>query len=317
LMLSKIFKAASSTAAGVTLRIAHRAAKRLGQHDDDDAQKPCLSYYGHDFSLRNAHSSRDPSTSFLWATVRAPHSRANSAYFFFQYNSGTSHLDFLSKTLGDQLRQMRKREQSKANRLQDGRGELKGGKAGLDNSIVSNDRRKLAFEYIQEQVLQWYDFIAVVERWEESMVVMKLLLNEDLEYADLVVLKAKGSGSWSHPKLDRSECLYVPKSTTSPDIEEYLQTTYRQNNPDYLLYAAVNRSLDLTIDLLGRQLVEDGVRQFLKLQALAQEKCLATAIFPCHANGTFQPGFEEDCYGEDWGCGHRCVDKVLDEYHKS
>ena len=62
LMLSKIFKAASSTSAGVTLRIAHRMAKRLGH----DAQKtPCLSYYEHYFSLLNNHSSRDPSTHFF------------------------------------------------------------------------------------------------------------------------------------------------------------------------------------------------------------------------------------------------------------
>jgi hypothetical protein len=93
-----------------------------------------------------------------------------------------------------------------------------------------------------------------------------------------------------------------------------LQTTYRKNNPDYLLYAAVNRSLDLTIDLLGRGRVEKGVRQLHNMQALAQEKCLSKAIFPCSANGTWQPGYKEDCYEKDFGCGYRCLDAVLDEY---
>jgi hypothetical protein len=154
----------------------------------------------------------------------------------------------------------------------------------------------------------------VTERWEESMVVMKLLLNEDLEYADFVVLKSKESGTNSRKNQAMKTCHYIPIATTPPEVAEYVQTTYRQNNPDYLLYAAVNRSLDLTIDLLGRRLVENGVRQLQKMQALAQKECLSTAIFPCSANGTWQPGYEEDCYKKDFGCGYRCVDAVLDEY---
>jgi hypothetical protein len=304
LMLSKVHKAASSTAAGVTLRISHRVATRRGH-----ANAPCLSYYDHEFSLRNDHSSRDPSTSFLWATVREPYLRARSAFFFFQTEKNISQLDFLKQTVGNQLRQVRKRETSTANKLRSWGGSFKGRSAGLKNSMVSNDPHKLGFEYIKEHVLQWYDFIAVTERWEESMVVMKLLLNEDLEYADFVVLKSKASGSFAG-----KTCHYVPIATTPPEVAEYLQTTYRKNNPDYLLYAAVNRSLDLTIDLLGRGRVEKGVRQLQNMQALAQEECLSKAIFPCSANGTRQPGYEKDCYEKDFGCGYRCVDAVLDEY---
>jgi hypothetical protein len=65
----------------------------------------------------------------------------------------------------------------------------------------------------------------------------------------------------------------------------------------------MNRSLDLTIELLGRERVESGVREFQHLQALAQERCLLKAVFPCTANGTLQDGWQKDCYHKDWGCG--------------
>jgi hypothetical protein len=77
-----------------------------------------------------------------------------------------------------------------------------------------------------------------------------------------------------------------------------------------ICYEAVNRSLDLTIDLVGRQqLVEDGVRQFRQIQALAQGECLSNAIFSCNANDAFQQEYEEDEYEKDWVCGYRCADK--------
>jgi hypothetical protein len=134
-----------------------------------------------------------------------------------------------------------------------------------------------------------------------------------LEYVDLIVLKSKESGGYIANR-EKRVCIYRPKATMPPAVEEYLETSFRQSNADYLLYAAVNRSLDLNIELLGQERVEDGVRQFRHLQTLAQERCLSQAVFPCTANDTFQDGWQEDCYDRDWGCGYRCVDQVLDEY---
>jgi hypothetical protein len=310
LMLTKIPKAASSTAAGVTCRMAHRIMAKT-QRISKKKHAACWHYEDHQFSLDNHHSKRDPSKSFLWATVREPHTRALSSFFFFtRQGSEQKQLKILKKHVGIQLRQMRKREAVKANRLHiSSAGVLLGGSAGLEDSIVLEDPKTLAFEHIQKRVLQWYDFIAVTERWEESMAVLKLLL--DLEYVDLIILKSKESGGYH---LEKGVCIYRPKATMPPAVEEYLETSFRQSNADYLLYAAVNRSLDLTIELLGRKRVEDGVRQFRHLQALAQERCLSQAVFPCTANGTFQDGWRENCYDRDWGCGYRCVDQVLDEY---
>jgi hypothetical protein len=306
LMLTKVHKAASSTAAGVTMRIADR--KRLNV-----SKNACLQYCEHWFSLRNHHSQRDRSKSFLWATVRQPHSRALSSFFFYQEQEGAEEqLSHLEKQVGNQLRQIRKRdggEETRKGKVQEG-GEFFGN-LGLDNSIVTKDPETLAFEHIQKRVLQWYDFVAVTERWEESMVVMKFLLN--LEYADMIVLKSKESGGYAGSWADRV-CRKIPKATASPAAQEYLQTKFRQSNADYLLYAAVNRSLDLTIELLGEERIEDGLREFRLLQALAQDNCLSKAVFPCSANGTFQHGLKKDCYKKDWGCGYLCVDRVLDEY---
>jgi hypothetical protein len=81
----------------------------------------------------------------------------------FYYNASLTTIDFLESTIGNQLRQMRQWEQSRANKLRVLGGSLNGGPAGFQNSIVTEDPHKLAFVHIQEQVLQFYDFVAVTE----------------------------------------------------------------------------------------------------------------------------------------------------------
>jgi hypothetical protein len=58
LMLAKVFKAASTTSTGITLKIANRVGTRQGRH-------PCQVSNGHDFTLRNLQSQRNVSHSFL------------------------------------------------------------------------------------------------------------------------------------------------------------------------------------------------------------------------------------------------------------
>ena len=80
---------------------------------------------------------------------------------------------------------------------------------------------------------------------------------------------------------------------------------------DYVLYEAVNKSLDLTIDSLGRELFEDALDAFIKLKCRAEEKCAADAVFPCSSTGEIQLAeSSESCYKRDWGCGYPCLDTL-------
>jgi hypothetical protein len=78
---------------------------------------------------------------------------------------------------------------------------------------------------------------------------------------------------------------------------------------DVLVYKAVNRSLDLTIDSLGREKVEKAVRDLQIANSLAQEQC-SHVRFPCSSDGKVQT--ETDCLIPDMGigCGYKCIDEV-------
>ena len=186
--------------------------------------------------------------------------------------------------------------------------------------------------WMDRYVMSQYDFIAVVERMPESLVVLKYLLG--MEWQDLVVLPAKQSGTWylgegersksqqlrhhdhhHHHRSSKLHCVPLIKPYTTPPVDEYIATHFVQDNWDYYLYAAANRSLDRTIDSLGRSRVEQGVQQLQQLQHLAETKCLSQAIFPCSPNGTVQlQASYTNCYAEDCGCGNACVDKVLSAF---
>ena len=96
--------------------------------------------------------------------------------------------------------------------------------------------------------------------------------------------------------------------------EGILFNQFTYENADYLLYAAANRSLDLTIDALGRDLVEYQVNNLRRLQAMAETHCINSTYFPCSSNGTLQSRMSDmDCYWRDMGCGHNCIDRILSQ----
>ena len=327
-MLGKVHKAASTTSASVTLRIAYRVAQRRLSNPNASQtlrispyiQPMCHAHFFHDFTTLSYHSRRNPAKSFLWSTVRLPDARSESAFYYYVrptlYGEDDMHLKFLAYSRGHQVRLLRRRSRS----LFEYGGNLWKDKASFDNktdssmgvpsnAMIQNNPDKLAFQHIQKEILAFYDFIAVTERWMESMAVLKLLLPE-LQYSDLIVLRVKESGGYV---AVHQGCKFLskPPSRPPPVIEAYLNGPFRETNPDYLLYAAVNRSLDLTIETLGRQRVDDGVRQIQYLQALAQEKCQNEIVGACTETGQLRPPSERNCYVKDFGCGHRCVDRVL------
>ena len=313
LMLAKVHKAGSTTAASVTVSIAYHVAQREQQKilgttpNETTMTRPmCHSHFYHDFAMSNHHSHRNVAKSFLWTTVRLPHARAESAFYYFQvlkeYDNDEEHLQFLSLSRGHQLRFMRKRNEKlvvqfgnlyqpdtsfpKPVNLSSRFREMMNASMGIpDNSIIETDPERLALEHVRREVLDTYNFVAVTERWAESMVVLKLLLPGVL-YSDLVVLRTKERGSFV-PFGKR--CKFIPVVTSIPDrIKSYLDGPFRDTNPDYLLYAAVNRSLDMTIESLGRERVEEGVRLIQYLQSLAQENCMNSTIPPCSGPGLAQ-----------------------------
>jgi hypothetical protein len=155
-----------------------------------------------------------------------------------------------------------------------------------------------------------YDFLAVTDRMEESLVVMKLLWG--LYDEDVLVLPAKIGGGYEDRGGKTTNCSLTIKPFRTPAVDKYIQEEFQKDNMGYVFYAAASYSLDKTIDMLGREKVEAEVERHRALQKLVNSQCASEAFFPCSANGTLQrKETRQSCYYQDSGCGHACVNRVV------
>ena len=92
----------------------------------------------------------------------------------------------------------------------------------------------------------------------------------------------------------------------SPAWQEYIR-------PEKLLHQAANRSLDRTIDALGRDQFEIQLQRFLAAKHRVQEVCAKVVRMPCTPEGERIPNNETDCLQGDMGCGFACLDQVAAE----
>jgi hypothetical protein len=285
LVYVKLPKAASSTGSGINIRIARSVGKRVLKKKGNKPK--CAHTYQHGDGFR-----RRESPSILWTILRDPSSRALSEFFHFKVSR-----EGVVPTSESMIRFLRTRQSYQLHYIYSER----------KKSIVVNTPAKVIRHYVMEE----YNFIALVERLDESLVVMKLLWG--LEDQDIIVLPAKQSGGYDDGRFEK-KCTKIQPASTPPHIDEYLRTNFTNLNSDYLMYAVANRSLDLTIEALGRGRVAAEVQKHRWLQRAAEEKCLSRTIFPCSASGTWQVHESKPhCYWADSGCGHKCVDAMFEQ----
>jgi hypothetical protein len=157
-----------------------------------------------------------------------------------------------------------------------------------------------------QSVLQGYDFLFVVERLAESLVVLSWLTN--LPVTQLLTLSAKQANSWYLAGGKR--CIQLKKPVVTPAITTYLESSEWQERQygDRLLWSVAMRSLDFTIEKIGRQFVQQQVALLEQWQEKIQVECSNQSFFPCSSSG--QPQLERSqlsCYARDFGCGHQCI----------
>ena len=299
LLYVKVPKAASSTAASVMNRISHNHGNCAFVADHVNGK-----YYGN----------RDKSASFLLGSIRDPASRAISRIFFYHVSQKNKEptdqnvLKWLNTTNGQY------------GAVSEGQGgfqlrylsldPLTPGAAWNAEAPEAVNNADLVHQQVQ-QIIEGYDFVIVVERMDESLVVLQMLLGIDI--GDILTLDSKVQGMYSY---SNRRCFKSVKSHKSPCVEEYLTSSkwYAQNYGDIILHAAANTSLDKTIDALGRTRVEEAVEELKRLKSLANEKCASRAMYPCSREGEKQlEKAKESCYayGKDFGCGHHCIDDML------
>jgi hypothetical protein len=308
----KVPKAASSTLAGINYRIARRHGERALGYD-------CVHNEKHLDSVGRYYGNRDVARSFLWGSVRDPTSRAISRIFYFHISE--REIEPTDKNIMALLRSNNFQWGS----ISDGQGgfqlrymtvkDIPAGSfwSGKQKTVVLQP--EVLLERVQDVILD-YDFIAVTERMDESLVALQLLMG--LRMGDILSTSSKVAGTFSmahrNMAVHEAPCIEIQKSFISEQVKEYVESDqwYAKNYGDYLLYAAANRSLDLTIKRLGRDRFEGALRKYRQAKALVDERCESKASPPCSVNGTNQYALsEQDCYSFDEGCGYPCVDALL------
>jgi hypothetical protein len=164
----------------------------------------------------------------------------------------------------------------------------------------------LVMDYVQE-IVNTYDFIMVVERMDESLTVLALLTGLDLG----TVLNADSKVAGEYLLTRSGTCKKQVKGKMSKGVQEFFATNIwkAMNYGDYVLYAAANRSLDLTIERIGRERFNDKLIEFKRLKSKALQVCGDKLGLGCSSDGVPLP--DHKCYLRDFGCGYKCVDAML------
>jgi len=234
----KVPKASSSTLAHVTSRFSAKEARRQGFEEG----KFCKT---HDPMVHNSAYElncikREKTKSFLWTVIRHPNDRAISHYgmkiSFGQRDD--SDVQFVNDLRGGGA--FRSDTQLKMLNL-------------FSNKDVPSDQ---LIGTIQN-ILQEYNFIGIYERLHESLVVLSMLsgmhVNDVLYY---------------YKPLKNARCGKLEKpSWVTQGKEDFLASEEwnEKNKGDFMLYDAINKQLDMTIDMLGRENVKKVLNQYTHL----------------------------------------------------
>eukprot|EP00586_Coscinodiscus_wailesii_P012460 CAMPEP_0172508102 /NCGR_PEP_ID=MMETSP1066-20121228/209202_1 /TAXON_ID=671091 /ORGANISM="Coscinodiscus wailesii, Strain CCMP2513" /LENGTH=560 /DNA_ID=CAMNT_0013285931 /DNA_START=466 /DNA_END=2148 /DNA_ORIENTATION=+ len=316
LLFVRVPKAASSTILGVALHIAHHVGEK-----NLPSKRACSVSGNHWSSIvlerPYLNSIQTNGQSFLWAWIRDPETRVVSNAFFSHVSrrgmkptdsniigmlrANNYQLDFLNLDVNGRVivetaqPPWKRGNKNKALRL-------------------SEDQFETELPKYIDQVLETYDFIGLVERMDESLVALRLLMG--LEATDILYVNAKSAGGYDDGSF-KKKCYKIKKSFISPAVREFLDSHQLQTGivGDRMLHEAVSRKLDATIEELGVDRFQAALGEHKFLMNKAKEECAHKIIFPCSEKGVRQK--EEsalNCYRADAGCGYPCLNDIAKEY---
>lgn len=284
-----LFVKTPKTGSTTVSRIIKRIVKKVAQRQELDI---CQHREDHVNGAGKWYASRIREESFMLASIRDPAERAISRYFWSyvtRHSNETTEVQSSDQFILNYLNTSTSIASGCTSKGQGGyqlnyitmqnMPEWSAWKPQNPTQIIN---AKQTEEYVV-QLLRNYDFIVLNERMEESLVILQLLLG--LETGDIVSLSYNVGGSY---RYQNGRCVRLIKSHISHGIREYLQSDewYAKNYGDYLLHAAVNKSIDMTIDSLGRDRVEEALQEFRRVEARVNEICNERVLFPCSADGT-------------------------------
>lgn len=333
-LFQRPMKTGSTTMTGIVLRLAHNRGKDYGvtkcKHRTMHGTGKAFDFYH-----------RDKTKSFLFSIIREPQARSLSQAFHFEISAGmkeptdTFLQDRLLQTFNylhyyDDLGTRNytqpqqhvdlQREMARINGFntdhpirdhQAAAFQTKESKREYDR--VWKQTRKYGNNFVVHNVirdiLEDYDLIAIMERMDESLVVLQMLFN--LTTKEILYTRARSAGAFSNGYAERP-CFYILPSFKSPGMEKFLGSDewQRQIGPDIEFYKAAHKSLDHTIDALGRENVEENLKKLRAALQLAAKNCEGRVRTMCSAGGAVIKPRNTTCYYWGEGCDHDCIDEL-------
>lgn len=324
-------KTGSTTMTGIVLRLVHNRGQKIGF---DKCKHRSIHGSGRSFEFGQRNKSR----SFLFSIIRDPQARALSQIFHFDVTVGRHEPtdEFVMQKLLQKYNHMhylndlrvrdyvtsheasRKHQlalhmgydsvQSQANAL-----------AKSSPEVVRHYERvwkqwrefgsNVTEHMVIGDILEDYDFIAIMERMDESLVVLQMLLN--LTTKEILYTRARSGGSFSNGFKDRP-CIYILPGFTSPGMKEFLASDEWKEHvaADMEFFKAAHKSLDRTIEALGRQEFNHRLSIFQNALKLAAINCAGRVRTMCTAGGEVIRPVNTTCYVWGEGCDHDCIDEL-------
>lgn len=162
-----------------------------------------------------------------------------------------------------------------------------------------------AHQYASPTLIHDHGFVGIVERMEESLIVLKLLLNLDIH--DILFLNNPSP----FDLVNATTCVYQVSPFVSPAMKEFFDSQIWKSHiqDEQALYQEANESLHATIDALGRFHVQKELQRYRLALKQAQSQCSPQAVFPCSKSGQLRPDERTTCHFGSVECGHACLDK--------
>jgi hypothetical protein len=335
ILFQRPMKTGSTTMTGIVLRLAHNRGQKEYGFDK------CKHRTNHGTGKAFDYFRRDKTKSFLFSIIREPQARALSQTFHFDISAGENEPTdpFLHKRLYqtynylhyyDDLNTRNYTDVKHFNAMQKEMARQQGfdgmhpirehlaAAAETEESKREYDRvwkqtRKYGNNFTSHNViadiLKDYDLIAIMERMDESLVVLQMLLN--LTTKEILYTRARSAGAFSNGYV-KKPCFYILPAFQSPGTKELLASDewQRQIAPDIEFYKAAHKSLDRTIDALGREEVEKRLEDLRAGLKLAARHCEGRVRTMCSAGGAQIKPRNTTCYVFGEGCDHDCIDEL-------
>ncbi|KAI2498988.1 sulfotransferase family [Fragilaria crotonensis] len=332
ILFHRPMKTGSTTMTGVLLRLVHNRGQKLGF---EKCKHRSIHGSGRSFEF----GLRDRSKSFLFSIIREPQARALSQIFHFEVShmrreptdsylrsrllSNYYHLHYFAD-LG--VRQYTNSSQVEMMKL------LAAKKIGYNSSQQLGKAWKSLSPRKQRQhgrilrgfnlfgsdftphkvigdILEDYDLVGIMERMDESLVALQMLLN--LTTKEILYTRARSGGSFSN-SLPPHPCIYILPIFTSPGMKEFLASDEWKEHiaADVEFLKAAHKSLDRTIKALGREEFNRKLSIFQNALKLAAINCAGRVRTMCTAGGEVVRPVNTTCYVWGEGCDHDCIDEL-------